>query len=112
MTTISDRLVARALEAAKAPTYGQAQDAIFQYLKSQGWDLKLGLKIPQATSPNKELRLWFKAQAVYATEDESGRGHHEGGAARTISYDLDIRKMTPEEFLSFVKRRFPERFKF
>jgi hypothetical protein len=95
--TLKERLVSRALEAAgKPPTFAQAQEAIFSHLKQNGWAVKTGLKIPYATSSDGKFRLWFKAQAVYFTIAEDGK--HDYKNARTVSYSLDIRQMSPEEF--------------
>ena len=66
--------------------------------------LKKDLKIPQATSPDGKLRLWFKSQAVWFTYDSSFKPRHEFKDARTVSYSLDIRKMTPEEFVVYLKK--------
>ena len=50
------------------------------------------------------LRLWFKAQAVYHTQ--GGRGSHTFANARTIAYDLDIRKLDGPAFLRLIGRWF------
>jgi len=96
------RVASRFLEGAR--TFDDARKDIFDLLKREGWKVVEGLKIPHATSPNGELRLWFKKQAVYFTEGNS----HTFGGARTITYGLDIRKMTAEQFLSNLKKWFPE----
>lgn len=93
-----------------ARTFLQARGEISRLLHERGWQLSPALKVPYATSPSGRLRLWFKAQAVYFTEASHGGrgGHHEFKNARTLSYDLDIRKITPEQFLAAVERWFPE----
>lgn len=106
--------VARRLLGA-ATTFQAARSAILDDLQRRGWKVVSGLKIPHATSPHGQLRLWFKAQAVYFTEDLSARSDRNGhtfGHARTISYDLDIRTLTPDEFYAYLKRAFPEALKF
>jgi len=109
MSRIAERVAAKFLEieAAKLPTFQAAQAAIMALLEKERWKVTRGLKIPYATSPSGELRLWFKAQAVYFTEVPDPRvARHEFGAARTLSYDLDIRTITPEQFLSLVTGHF------
>jgi hypothetical protein len=94
----------------KKKTFAQARADIFQALRDARWDMgRPSLKIPYATSPNGYLRLWFKKQAVYADTDESYRGRgFSFKAAETLSYSLDIRKMTGEEFLQYVYRLYPD----
>lgn len=87
----------------KRPTFQQARDAIFAYLKDQGWTIKtLGpsgrLKVPQAIAPYmRGPKLWFKTQAVYY----SGKDDRFNDAR---SIHVDIRDITPEQFLAQVER--------
>ena len=81
----------------KMPTFLQARKVLLDYLIAHGWSVKADLKIPHATDPYGRIRLWFKAQAVYRDEAPFDYKY-----ARTISYDLDIRKLTPEEFLNIA----------
>lgn len=90
---------------AKAKTYGDAQKGIIGHLEKKGWKVKTGLKVPYATSPDGETRLWFKSQAVYFTQGK----FHDFKNARTMSYDLDIRKMEPEEFETYVGKEMKRR---
>lgn len=91
----------------KLRSFGEARMEIFKALQDAGWTMSsLSLKVPHATSPNGYLRLWFKKQAIAASEDRGGR--HSFGDARAISYDLDIRKLTGKEFLNLLKRWYPE----
>jgi hypothetical protein len=83
-------------------TYKQARQAIFDVLRARGWTLKTDLKTPYATSPSGYFRLWFKPQAVYYTDG----GRHVANDARTISYELDIRKVDPSKFIEWVYRNF------
>lgn len=100
-TTIAERVAYRF--AAKQQTFQQSREAILDFLEHEGWKLSSkSLKIPYATSPDGTLRLWFKAQAVYVTQGLD----HEFKEARTLSYDLDIRKLTPPEFVAQVVRRY------
>lgn len=84
------------------PTFVVARAALLDLLAASGWTLsKRDLKVPHATSPDGSRRFWFKAQAVYVTDrGASSADKHEFGAARTLSYDLDIRAITPAAFLA------------
>lgn len=82
-------------------SYAKARAEILKYLQKEGWNVKPNLKVPHATSPDGELRLWFKPQAVYYTH---GNNHTLGGA-RTVSYDFDYRKMSGPEFVKEIERR-------
>jgi len=87
--------------AARARTYAQAREEILDYLDKEGWKLSSKtLRIPHATSPDGNFRLWFKTQAVYHTFADPG--YHRFGDARSLSYDLDIRRMSPEKFLDYI----------
>ena len=83
---------------AKRPTLKAAKAAILSYLQREGWAVKPHLKVPHATSPDGELRLWFKAQAVYYSW---GNSHSLNGAR---SLHTDIRDVTPEEFVKEADR--------
>ncbi len=83
-------------------TFDQARREILTALRAAGWAVKSDLKIPHATSPDGGLRLWFKAQAVHATEGN----HHDFGNARTFGgYEFDIREYDGPAFLAVVERR-------
>lgn len=82
-------------------TYAQAKSDILSHLANNGWQVSdTSLKVPYATRGS--LRLWFKAQAVYFTQGN----RHTLGDARTVSYTLDTRKLTCEEFVAYVSRAF------
>jgi predicted AlkP superfamily phosphohydrolase/phosphomutase len=86
---------------AKRPTFQQARDALLKYLDSKGWDVKTygasgTLKVPHATSRYMDTKLWFKTQAVYVS------GVH-GKLNDAYSTWLDIRDMTPEQFLNHIE---------
>lgn len=83
---------------AKRPTFQAAKAAILAYLQQQGWKVNPHLKVPHATSPDGELRLWFKAQAVYYSWGDK----HTLGDARSLH--SDIRDMTPEAFVAEAER--------
>ena len=81
-------------------TYAQAQRDILDNLRANGWEMSAALKIPHATSPNGEFRLWFKPQAVWFTKGN----RHNFKDARTVSYDLDIRTRDPDAFRASMER--------
>jgi len=87
----------------KPKTFEAARTRLLDHLESKGWKLSSrSLKIPYATSPNGEDRLWFKTRAVYKTHSRGGsRGYgHEFKDARSISYDTDdLKNMSPEDYL-------------
>jgi len=85
---------------AKKPTYAKARRDILAYLGSEGWDLSSpSLKVPHATSPGGSMRLYFKTQSVHL--DDGGKPFSLG-ASRSMW--LDIRELTPQQFLEHVKR--------
>lgn len=87
----------------EARTFAIARADILSELDKNGWNLSpLNLKIPHATSPDGDLRLWFKTQAVYFTKSLERR--HNFKNARTISYDLDIRKVDPAKFVAWIQK--------
>ena len=81
-------------------TYAQAQRDILQNLAANDWQVSPSLKIAHATSPNGQLRLWFKPQAVWFTKGSK----HNFKDARSISYDLDIRTRDPDAFRESMQR--------
>jgi len=70
-------------KAAKTETFKAAQVRILAELGAQGWVVARGLKVPHATVPGGQLRLWFHPQAVYMTQ-----GRHTGGDARSLHVDV------------------------
>ncbi len=73
-------------------TYAAARLAILDHLAGLGWEVKRGLKVPQAIEPNGGVHLYFKSQAVYL-------GSH--------SLHVDIRLCSPGDFVVYVKRWAP-----
>lgn len=92
----------KALEKAKPPrphkTYDDAHKAFQDHLEKQGWTVTRGLKTPHAVSPDGEVKLWMKPQAIhYTSKSEHGpKGMNDAGNARSASFK-DLRDMTPEE---------------
>jgi hypothetical protein len=78
-------------------TFDSAKVAIWTYLEELGWEVKSNLKIPYALSPNKGLKLWFKAQAVYVSQGKSSTFED----ARSMH--IDIREMNAKEFVKYLK---------
>jgi len=79
-------------------TYVQAQQAIMAGLAKDGWTIKAALKVPQALSPDKSYKLFFKAQAIYL-----GQGDSDLGNARSLHL-ADIRGGTYEKFKADLAR--------
>jgi hypothetical protein len=88
----------------KARTFLAARADILAYLASHGWQVSGPLKVPHATHPSGTLRLWFKPQAVYYTAVRAGQ-RHDFHAARTLSYDLDIRTIDSAALVAFAESR-------
>lgn len=58
-------------------TYKQSHARLLLQLMQAGWQVKPDLKIPYATSPDGNIRLWFKPQAVHMS---IGNAHDFRGA--------------------------------
>jgi len=82
----------------KRPTFKAAKAAIMDHLDKEGWTVVRRLKVPHATDMHKDNRLWFKSQAVYLGGGKSPRL----GDARSLH--IDIRDVSPEQFMSYLKR--------
>jgi hypothetical protein len=87
------------VEEGKRPTFKAARAALLDHLEKEGWTVKKHLKVPHATDHWKENRLYFKAQAVYL-----GGGHPGASLGDARSLHIDIRDVTPEQFMQHVKR--------
>lgn len=96
MSDLILKVAARLLEA-KKKTFDEAKKEIMDHLKKEGWDVAPNLKVPHATSPDGEIRVWFKSQAVYMSQ---GKGHSLGGAR---SMHSDIRTMDGPAFVKDVE---------
>ena len=58
-------------------TYKEAHNVILNYLLSKEWAIKTRhrlkpMKVPHATSPDGECRLYFKARAIYVASSLFG----------------------------------------
>ncbi len=88
---------------AKQPTYDEARAAFMAYLKTQGWTVIDGLKIPYAEHPDGGLRLWFKKQAIYyTTAKQHGEKEMRSFGNAHSAWVSDIRKMSPEATLKDI----------
>lgn len=85
--------VRRRNPASKARTYAEARADILRALRAEGWDVRENLKVPHATHPSGDFRLWFKTQAIYFTTGDRRRG--QGSLANAYSLHMgDIRAIS------------------
>lgn len=97
---IAQRVAVRFLTATKKPTFAEVRKVILEHLRKEGWKLVENLKIPHATSPDGETRIWFKAQAVYGNH---GSNPNEFKNAR--SWISDLREYAdPNAFMRMIAR--------
>jgi len=82
----------------KKPTFAEKRVELFAHLKKEGWKVVEHLKVPHATSPDGETRLWFKTQAVYMSRGNN----HTLNSARSIW--ADIRDLDANQFMQTVHR--------
>lgn len=93
----------------KRPTFQAAKDAVLKALEAKKWVLKTRgpdgkpMKIPHATSPSGDVRLWFKPQALYFTVVSGGGARHEFKNARSLW--VDIRDEDPAEFANTAEKQ-------
>lgn len=66
-------------------TFKQKKAALLADLRALGWHTKSDLKVPHATSPDRRIRLWFRAQAVYV-----GYGITNSNDARSLTSDMRL----------------------
>jgi len=94
-------------------TYSQARKQLFAQLESDGWEVSTfsyrtmkPLKVPYATSPNTDCKLWFKTQATYMSDN----GNILGNAG---SLHIDIRDIKPhalDKMGRYFDRRYEQRY--
>ena len=83
-------------------TYAKAQEMIMKELAALGWKLSGPLKIPHATSPSGQFRLWFKAQAIYSSQGSETTSFK---AARS-TWSGDIRQPgAVDQFIAWAKKK-------
>ncbi len=83
-------------------TYAQAQAEVLTLLTKKGWTVQQGLKIPHATAPNKQFRLWFKPQAIYFSEGLSLKNFSDARSA----WVPDYRHMSAEDIVQKLETMF------
>ena len=76
-----------------ARTYAEARADILRALRAEGWDVRENLKVPHATHPSGDFRLWFKTQAIYFTTGDRRRGQGTLGDAYSLHMG-DIRAIS------------------
>lgn len=89
--------------APKARTYAVARAQIINALRTDGWDVRENLKVPHATHPNGDFRLWFKTQAIYFTTGGRRRGQGSLSDAHSL-WIGDIRAMPVAEVIADIDR--------
>jgi len=95
-TLLVDRIATRF---AKSKTFSEARTGLMDYLAKEGWKLSdRSLKVPHATSPDGDLRIWFKPQAIWF----SVGGRHNLQGARSIH--TDIRHTEPVKVVEEARR--------
>lgn len=101
-----DRIVQRFKSAAKKPTFQEARAHVFEFLKKRGWKVVDSLSVPHATSKDGKVRLWFKAQAVYAVNKkrvDEGSNPLQFKDSHSMSGDLRD-DMDETKFMNLVER--------
>lgn len=101
-------------------TYTKAHKSIMADLAAHGWTVQSNLKIPHATSPQGNVRLWFKPQTIHMTRPGRGVIHspkygsintigpHKFSDARAISYTMDSRWLPGSRFRGWLMQsQFP-----
>jgi hypothetical protein len=78
-------------------TFKASHARLLLELMQRGWHVKPGLKVPHATSPDGNIRLWFKAQAVYMSV---GNAHSFAGAR---SLWVETRGLATSELVSHAE---------
>jgi hypothetical protein len=91
-------------------TFVQARQDILLDLQRRGWKVDGGLKIPHATNPSGELRLWFKPQAVYFAVRPYRTPFSFSFASARSTWIEDIRRLSPDEFVHKIDRMFNGRY--
>lgn len=87
------------IRTAKTKTYKEAQAELVEYLEGKRWKFSgWNLRVPYATSPDGDIRLWFKAQAVYVSSGPK----HKFGDARSVP--ADVKRDSPEKVVSEAER--------
>ena len=86
-----------------AMTFMEARTNLIGYLGSIGWTTNLRsvqgvlLKTPYATSPDGQIRVWFKPQALWMS---TGSNHEIGNARSTW---IDVRMLAPVDVVQRIR---------
>jgi hypothetical protein len=99
-----DELLQSVRDIVEGQTYAKAQADIMAGLEKDGWKVKKTgpdgkpMKVPHATSPNGDFKLFFKAQAIYKTHGKGDLGN-----ARSLHLP-DIRQSSYADFGAALSR--------
>ena len=77
------------------PKFSDHRKNLLDGLRAKGWTVADGLKVPHATSPNGEARVWFKTQSVHLNDT----GTDPRSFANTHSLTSDIREIPDADCL-------------
>lgn len=94
---------------AEKKTHAQGQKDALDALEKRGWKVARGLKIPHATHPEGDVRLWFKPQAVHFTHAKAEYPYHAGHSAgnmRQLHPDIDLRKHSGDTVADYAEKHF------
>lgn len=97
-TQSGELIEARLQSEAARPTFKAAKARLLDYLVKQGWTVQTNLKIPHATNPSGDLRLWFKGQSIHYSIGADLKNFR---SARSTF--VDVRAMSPAEFVKDVE---------
>jgi hypothetical protein len=89
----------RSIDEAQGRTYKQAMEDLIEGLRGEGWKVSGPLKVRHATSPDKQIRVWFKAQSIYMTQGVD----HNFKNARSMHVP-NIKNMSVDDFLRYVDK--------
>lgn len=89
------------LSEAKGPTFKEKQAEILDALQKAGWATSPNLKIPHATHPDKDYRVWFKPQALWVS---MSKAYTDFANARSLNIN-DLRKVSVEKLLVYLNKK-------
>ena len=90
------------LDEAKAKTYATAKLDIWDELYQRGWKMSnFNLKVPHASHPHDDYRLWFKKQAIWS----GGANPPNNTMGSASSMHVDIRKVDPKRFADYAEKQ-------
>ena len=74
------------LNEASARRFADVRAMLLDGLQAHGWSVARNLKVPHATSPDGQTRLWFKTQAIYM--NDVGTDPRQFANAHSLAYDM------------------------